>query len=474
MKIIKFGTDGWRAVMAEGFTFANLRMATEAVARYLDIQGNEKKIVVGYDQRFQSEKFAEAVAEVLAAHGITVLLTESATPTPVVAFAVLQYQASGAIMLTASHNPPEYNGIKFIPYYAGPAMPEVTDEIEKHLEVVLNTGEGVKSVALEEAINQGLVEYFQPQDLYLKQMRAIIKTDLICRANLKVVVDPMYGAGAGYLEKFLDQKSTVIAIHSKRDPLFGGGLPDPVESRLQELSRRVKDEKAHVGLALDGDADRFGVVDADGKYFSPNEVLPMLLYYLIESRGWKKGSVARTVATSHMLDRIADTYGLKLHETPVGFKYIGLALREKEGLLGGEESGGMSIRGHIPEKDGILAGLLVAEMLATSGGKPLSELQKEMHNKFGELVSRRVDVKVRNDTKKLVIEKLRTYRPERMGGILVKKRLTIDGYKFVMDDNSWVLIRASGTEPVFRIYVEASDSNQLAQIQEEVRTYLGI
>lgn len=473
MKKIKFGTDGWRAIIAEDFTFENVRMVSEAIARYLNEQGARKGIVVGYDHRFLSEKFAEAVAEVFAAHGIPVLLTDRATPTPVVAFAILHYGVDGAVMITASHNPPEYNGIKFIPYYASPAMPDITDNIEGQLVAVWKNDEKFKYLPFQEGLKKGRITYFDPMKAYLEHLSGMVDRRCIKQAGLKVVIDPMYGAGSGYLERFLEKICKVITLHSRRDPLFGGGLPDPTEKHLKDLGSRVVKEKANLGLALDGDADRFGIIDEKGRYFCPNEMLSMFLFHLLKNRQWRGGTVARTVATTHMLDRIAGDYKLGLHETPVGFKYIGLALRKKNSLLGGEESGGMSIRGHVPEKDGILAAVLTLEMLSVTG-ECLSEIQQKIFSKYGVLVSKRLDVGVDTGVKQEVLKRLHDVEIKKIAGVSVVEKLTVDGVKFILSDGGWILVRLSGTEPFFRIYGEASDTKRLDDMQKDIREIIGI
>ncbi|MDN5347775.1 MAG: hypothetical protein PWP65_1339 [Clostridia bacterium] len=469
--MLKFGTDGWRAVIAEEFTFPNVRLVTQGIAAYLQERGLKGKVVIGYDHRFMAENFAQAVAEVLAGNGFEVLFPDRSLPTPVTAFAVKHYGAIGGIMLTASHNPPEYSGLKFIPEYAGPALPAITDAIEEAIEKIA-AGGPIKRVDFAAAQRQGLVHSIDPRGAYLEHLASLVKTDALRRAKLKVIVDPLYGAGIDYLEEFLARAGCQVeVIHGHRDPLFGGSLPDPSATGLSDLSREVVRRGADLGLALDGDGDRFGLIDADGTYITANQFLPMLLAHLLETRGWR-GPVARTVATTHLLDRVAAEYKLAVKETPVGFKYIGQALLEGA-VLGGEESGGVSIYGHLPEKDGILATALAAELRVTTG-KPLQAVWRRLGSRYGQLVSRRFDLHVDAQAKRRVLDCLKGYAPGELDGRKVSGRLTLDGVKILLDDGSWVLVRPSGTEPLFRLYVEAPDERSLQALAAAVRDDLKI
>lgn len=472
MTTIKFGTDGWRAIMAKEFTFDNVQIVAQAITKYLTAHNlGEKGIVIGFDNRFLSENFAAAVAEVMAGAGITVYLPLSALPTPVTAYAITLYKAGGAVMITASHNPPEYNGIKFIPEYAGPALPHITQEIEGYVKDLVESKQ-VTTLPFEKAKENGLIKEINPIETYLTHLKTLVNMDVIGRAGLKVVIDPMCGAGIGYLESlFKDSGCIAETINSCRDPLFGGSLPEPSAKVLVELKQRVLDEQANLGLALDGDADRFGIFDADGTFIIPNQVLILLLDHLIKHRDMK-GPVARTVATTHMLDKIALKHGLSIEETPVGFKYMGECLMNGS-ILAGEESGGLSIKGHIPEKDGILAAALITEIVAVNG-KTLTQLLEEITQEYGALYSERLDIHCSQETKERVLKDLNNFAPEVIAGNKLVKRITIDGTKMVFDDDSWVLIRASGTEPLFRIYVETGDQEKLETIQKEVQNLLGL
>ena len=468
--MIKFGTDGWRGILAEDFTFDNVRLVARAAGRYVLAQGMaERGLVVAYDTRFLSERFAGETAELLAKMGIPVYLTRRPTPTPVAAYAILLYRTAGAVVFTASHNPPEYNGFKFIPHYAGPALPHITAEIEENIRAIL-AGKGETPAGGTGAAD---ITGIDPYPDYARHLSSVVDLAAIGRAGLKVVVDPMYGAGAGYLEDVLaGAGAKVESIHSYRDPLFGGTLPEPTAKSLAELSGRVAQGGADLGLALDGDADRFGIVDRGGSYVSPNQFLPVLLHHLLAARGMR-GPVARTVATTHLLDTLAAASGLEVFETPVGFKYIGQCLLERGAVLGGEESGGLSVRGHVPEKDGILAGLLAAEVVAVHQ-KGLFELLGEIHGRFGRAVSERIDVHTSLEEKERVLARLKTLRPDALAGKKVVRTLTVDGLKLVLEGGAWVLVRPSGTEPLFRVYTEAPSEEEMAAVQQDFLKKTGL
>lgn len=471
MAAIKFGTDGWREIIAREFTFENVKMVTQAIAEYI-CENNmaNRGIVIGFDNRFLSEHFAKAVAEVLCGNKIKVYMTGRATPTPVTAFAVKHFRAAGAVMLTASHNPPEYNGIKFIPEYAGPALPYITDVLEVNVNRVVTSGD-YKDTSYERAKSDGMIIDIDPFEDYINHLKTIVNLDKIAQAGLSVIIDPMFGAGIGYLDRILiDAGCNVEVIHGHRDPLFGGSLPEPSEKVLVELRDRVLSNTANLGLAMDGDADRFGIIDSDGTFITPNQVLYLIYYHLINNRGLK-GPVARSVATTHMLDRIAGHYGFQVDETPVGFKYIGESMMKRGSILGGEESGGLSIQGHIPEKDGILAAVLIAELVAEQG-MPVREILREIDLRFGMLVSRRLDIHTTVEKKETVLQLIREMSPLQIAELEVSNTLAIDGKKLVLNDGSWVLIRASGTEPLFRIYVETDSEEKLIKIQDATRELL--
>lgn len=463
---IKFGTDGWRALIARDFTFESTRIVAQGIAGYIKSNNLLKQgVVIGYDNRFLSPEFARECAQVLVGNGIKVYIADKAMPTPVTAFAVRVTGAGGAIMITASHNPPEYNGIKFIPEYAGPAMPDITEYIENEANRILEGGK-VYQLDLEEARELGLVSDIDIEKDYINHLLAMVNQDAIRGSNLKIVVNPMFGAGIGYLDKILTGLGCeVYTINNYRDVLFGGVLPEPTRHNLSDLQWAVNNQKADVGLALDGDADRFGIVDNKGEFINPNQLMSLLFDHLLKTRNFR-GAVCRSVATTRMLDRVARKNGLGVIETPVGYKYIGQCMREKGCMLGGEESGGLSIFGHIPEKDGILAGLLTVEMIACSG-KNLTEISEAFAAEYGWMVSERFDISIRFQDKPMVLEKINKYSPKTIAGIRVAAH-SQESNKIELEDGSWVLIRCSDTEPVCRIYVETTDKKHLEEMQKEV------
>ncbi len=463
MNKITFGTDGWRSMMAEDFTFHNVKIVAQAIAHFINEEKlGDRGIVIGFDNRFLSPEFAKACSNVLTANKIRVYITENAAPTPVIAFEVVNLKAAGAIMITASHNPPMYNGIKFIPEYGGPAHKGITDKIVENVKMILESGE------INERSNEEWVRLSEPKEAYIAAVSKLIDGDVITKAKLKIVYNPMFGAGIGYTSEILESLGcTVKTINNYRDPLFGGSMPEPTIANMKDLVKAMDKEGADLGLATDGDADRFGVIDSKGNYISPNQVIYLLQHYLIKTRGWK-GTVARTVATTYMVDRIAEKYGMEVIETPVGFKYIADAMINRDAFLGGEESGGLSIRGHVPEKDGILACLLIAEMVARYGKSP-TEIMEDLKEEVGYLYSKRLDIHCTNVVKERVLNHLKEYNPENIAGKKIEKVISIDGQKFVMEDGSWMLIRASGTEALFRIYAEGNSMEQVDQIQAQVR-----
>lgn len=463
---IKFGTDGWRAIISDEFTFANVRLVAQAIANFIHNHGlDRKKIIVGYDPRFLADKFAEDVVKVMESNSISTLLPDRDTPTPVIAFSVKDLGACGAVMLTASHNPPEYCGIKFIPEYAGPANEDITREIEKYLsapEVQYGIRSGKKAS----------VERFDPRERYFKNIANMIDQAAIARAKPRIVYDPMYGSGRGYVDVLLQRfGAEVEEMHSYRDTLFGGRLPEPVEENLLEMRSKVKEEGFDLGLSTDGDADRFGVVGDDGRFYSANEILPMLALYLIEEKGYS-GCLVRSVATTHALDKVAALHRIKLYETPVGFKYIAERMMREPVILGGEESGGLSIRGHIPEKDGILADLLVAEMVAKKR-KPLASIKAELEKRIGKHFGKRVNMRVSEERKVAIMASLKSVPPKDLAGVKVASVSTADGVKLTLDDGSWALLRLSGTEPLLRTYFEAGSPERLERVEKAVVALIG-
>ncbi len=459
---IRFGTSGWRAIIADEFTYKNVSKVTEAICGYLKNKpgGTPQTLIVGHDSRFMGEKFAMTASEIAKRNGFRVLLCENPTPTPTISHAIRSEKAIGGINFTASHNPPEYQGIKFSTADGAPALPEITKQIEEIIENVPEV----------EDKNGGTIEKFDASVGYLDDLKTKIRFDLIANGKGKYAFDALWGTGRGYLDKILrDNGLEVETIHDWRDVTFGGRSPEPGESHLEELSKTVKTKGLTLGLATDGDGDRFGVVDSNGKFIEPNQLIAVLTDYLAESRGWKEG-VARSVATSHLIDRVAENRGLKLYETPVGFKYIGELINEDKIILGGEESAGLSIKGHYPEKDGILACLLAAEAVAVRGTS-LTEQLEELYKRVGKLESDKIGVKLTDEIAKNLKEKL-AQEPSEIGGKKIDKINRTDGVKFIFADKSWMLMRPSGTEPLVRIYAEAENREVLEVLIEQGRRYL--
>jgi phosphoglucomutase len=470
MDSIKFGTSGWRAIIAEDFTVRNIRIVCQGIAQYLRQKKiGQQGIAIGYDTRFLGERFAKVAAEVMAAHGIPCLLCDRDTPTPAISYHVLSRNLAGGINISASHNPPEWNGLKFTPDWGGPALPETTKAIELRILPLLH-GEHIKWCTWERAQSDGMVRYFDPQPDYLKALELQVDCDRIRNGRIRVVFDPLFGTTRNYLDEFLRRAGAKMAVlHHWRDPYFGGFRPEPTDETLQELKDTVCREGAHLGLATDGGGDRFGVVDADGTFIQANELLAVLLDYLIKSRQWT-GAVARSVATTHLIDAVAAHHGLSVHETPVGFKYIGELLAKGEVVFGGEESAGLSIKGHVPEKDGILAGALVAEMVAFTG-KTIKELLADLFERIGTLYNRRTDLTIREsmqDQVKQVVE----HPPDTFAGSEVVQVNKMDGCKLVLPDGGWFLIRPSGTETIVRCYGEAKTPDRLEAIMQAGRGLL--
>jgi phosphoglucomutase len=462
MTEIKFGTSGWRGILAEDFTFANARLVCQAIADYLTQEGLATRgMVIGYDTRFRSEAFAATAAEVMAANGITSHLTTRDCPTPVVSFATRAGKFAGAINITASHNPSEYNGLKFSPATGGPAPEAVTKPIEARIGKM--TAAAVKTMPLAEARGQGLVVDLEPRAAYFEHLRTLVDLEVLQRSGLKVVVDVLYGTGRDYLDAFLKEAGVEAELlHGYRDAYFGGHRPEPSEEFLQDLAARVRATGAHLGLAVDADADRFGVMDAAGVYRDANTVLGLLFDYLIETRGWD-GGVARSVATTHLLDRIAARYNRPVYVTKVGFKHLGEYINRDQVVMVGEESEGFSMKHHLPEKDGILAGVMIAEMVARKG-KGLPELIADLFARVGPVYNRRLNFSLTPEVKERLLVRLQN-PPARFAGLAVTDHITLDGHKYLLSDGSWVCFRPSGTEPVVRFYFEASSLEELERLR---------
>ncbi|HEY0603199.1 MAG TPA: phosphoglucomutase/phosphomannomutase family protein [Herpetosiphonaceae bacterium] len=467
---IKFGTDGWRAVIGEEYTFANVRIVTQAVAEYLKQENLASRgLVVGFDTRFGSERFAAAAAEVLAANGIHVYLTQKATPTPIISYAILDKHAGGASIITASHNPGSDNGYKYKPEYAGSASPEVIGKLEANL----GTTE-VKRMELKDAERQGLVERIDGTPAYIKQVSTLVDLEQIKRAGLTIIVDSMYGAGAGYYPQMLDGGATkIIPINAERNPIFPGiRAPEPLDANLTKLKKVVKESGADVGIAFDGDADRVGLVDEKGRFINQLQVFGLLAYYLLEVRGWR-GPIVKSLSTTSMVDRLGELYKVTVHQTPVGFKHIGPKMIEEKAIIGGEESGGFGFANHIPERDGILAGLFLIDFMLKRNKTP-SELLQELFDKVGPHYYDRLDMTYPADQRPQIMQRVADARPETLADQKVVNISTEGGYKYTLEDGSWLLIRFSGTEPLLRVYTETHSQEVVQQMLSEGRALTGI
>ncbi len=463
---IKFGTDGWRGVIAEDFTFENVRRVAQATADYWNERKLPKSAIVGYDNRFLSETYAKLVCEVFAANGITALYPPEAVPTPAVTYAVRDRKLCGAVMITASHNPPQFNGYKLKAEFAGPADPEYCKEVEDRVDQ-----SPVRSLNFDDAVKNGSIELYDPRPAHIAAVKKIIDLKKIRGAGLRVVVDSMYGCGSTLLEDVLvgrDRRARRIrvqTIRATRDPLFGGISPEPTGKNLGALCDAVKKARAHIGLATDGDADRLGIVDDKGRYVSIQLVFAMLLLHLIRNRGQKSGLVVKSTNSSVLIDRICKKHGLKCVEVPVGFKHICQQMREHDVLIGGEESGGIGFQGHIPERDGVLANLMLLELLAFTK-KRVTQIVADIQKEFGASSYDRIDMHYPLEKRDKLIETLRTQPPKDLLGSPMAKMLDFDGVKYIAKDDSWLMFRTSGTEPIIRIYSEAATAARVKKLLE--------
>lgn len=467
---IKFGTDGWRGVIAREFTFDNLGLAAQGLMDYLHLEGlAEKGLVVGYDRRFLSKEFAEKVACVAAGNGIRVLLTDAPAPTPAVSWAVKEHGAGAGVMITASHNPPQYNGFKVKESFGGSARPSTTKVLEEIVEANIAAGKGVREIPAAEGREKGLIREFDAKKGYFAQLSRYVDLDRIRKAGIAAVVDPMFGAGAGMLAELVPG---IVEINDAVNPGFAGRSPEPTDEHLEELSRLVATGRYRVGLALDGDADRIGAVDETGEFFSSHRIFTLLLRHLRERKGLT-GGVAKTVSTTRMVDLLAQKFGLPLFETPIGFKHICELMLENDILMGGEESGGLGVKGHIPERDGVLMALLLLEIMAVTG-KGLRQLLDETMEEIGRFYYRRIDLTIDNAVKEALVARLKEDRIDAVAGMAVAGKNFRDGFKFLFGDGSWLLIRPSGTEPVLRLYSESGDPATVEKLLAAAREIAGL
>jgi alpha-D-glucose phosphate-specific phosphoglucomutase len=461
---IKFGTSGWRAIIADEFTVANVRRAVTGIAQYVaSRKPSGARVIVGRDPRYMGERFVSIAAEVLSSFGVQPLVIAEPAPTPAISYEVIRSKADGAINFTASHNPPEYSGIKFSTPDGAPALPEATSAIEA---LIAGNGKPVSAPPAAK-VTAGTID---PKSAYLARLKEIVDLPLIRASGLRVVFDPLWGAARGYSDEFLREAGIPVStVHDVRDVLFGGHAPEPEGHLLNEMRQKMKETGARIGIATDGDADRFGIVDEDGTFIQPNYIIAVLFDYLVESRGWKNG-VAKSVSTTNMINALAERYGVPLYETPVGFKYIGELIKQDKIAIGGEESAGLSIRNHVPEKDGVLAGLLCCEAVA-SRKKSIGEQIKDLFGKVGSFYARRENFSLTPEVKAKFTSKIKN-DPTELSGHKVKQAVRADGLKLVLDDGSWVCYRMSGTEPVVRIYSEASSEKGLEKLAAAARDWI--
>lgn len=463
--MIKFGTSGWRGITAKDFTYDNVAIVSQSIANVIneEYKKGQAGVIIGYDTRFMAEDFAKVAAEIFTGNGIRVLFCKRSTPTPVVAYNIVNSKLAGGINFTASHNPYQYNGLKYSPSLGGSALPETTKKIEKYCASLKS--KDIKYISFETGVKSKIIEMHNPSSAYIKKIKELVDFKALKKSKIKVAVDVLHGTGNGYLDTLLDMagiKNTTI--NKNRDVMFNGGAPEPSENNLKELINLVKKESYKLGFSTDGDADRFGVIDSNGTFITPNQVISLLLYHLHKTRGWS-GIAVRSVMTTHLIDKIGAKIGVDVKETPVGFKYIGdiLTNNPSEFIIGGEESGGLTIRGHVPEKDGILACLLVTEAVAMSK-KSVTELLKDIKKISGEVLTSRLNFRLDSQTMEAFKVTLKAKVPSSFAGIKIKKYVNIDGDKFILDDNNWIGFRLSGTEPIVRLYSESDSQIKLNKL----------
>jgi alpha-D-glucose phosphate-specific phosphoglucomutase len=464
MSAIKFGTDGWRGIIADDFTGENVRLVSQATVNYFEKQKNavNRIVIVGYDNRSQSEYFALEAAKIAAAIGYRAVLSQQACSSPAVSFMVKKYSAAGGIMITASHNPPSFNGFKIKAFYGGPASPVIIAKVEAELAALISLGTSFRSTS---ELKDGVVfEDFRPA--FLGQLASLVDLDRIREANFKILIDPMYGSGAGYLSSILADIgiTDVVQIRGERNSFFGGINPEPIVQNMEATFDAVRQYKADIAIVTDGDADRVGAADSHGRFIDSHRIFAVVLKHLAEQRHWT-GDVVKTLSTTQLINKLAEKYGRKLYETPIGFKYICDLMLEHDILIGGEESGGIGVKNHIPERDGVLIGLLVLEAMAFRG-KKMEELIDEIMEEFGDHEYDRVDLHPDVDRWPDIRARLNEYQPRIFAGADVKLVSKVDGTKIVFDNDSWILLRPSGTEPVVRVYAEASSRERVKELLE--------
>ena len=479
---IKFGTDGWRGIIAEDFTFDNVRICAQAVAEYLrQNKLDNRSLVIGYDTRFASEDFAAAAAEVIAGNNIKVHLCLKPVPTPVVSFTVPATKSAGGIVITASHNPRSWNGFKYKSQEGASASGDIISKIEENIASLIENlslkergqGRGVKRLALDKASKKELVDYLDPSPAYLEHLGRFVEVEELRRQKLNVIVDPMYGAGIGYFETLLQGgKLKVTEINSERNPSFPEINPEPIANNLTRLSRSVIEQEADVGLATDGDADRIGIIDERGQFLTQHQVFALLCLYLLEVRG-ERGAIIRTLTSTMMLSNLGKLFDVPVYETSVGFKYVAPLMMKTNAIIGGEESGGYGFRGHVPERDAILAGLYFLDFMVKTGKTP-SQLLDYLYSKVGPHYYDRTDFHIAVAKRQTILHRLDSTSPDTIAGSKVTKVDTTDGFRFFLGDESWLLIRFSGTEPLVRIYSEAESLERAKVLVDEGRKLIGL
>lgn len=471
---LRFGTDGWRAVIAEDFTFENVRYCAQGVAEYhVKLGLQEYPLIVGYDTRFESAEFADAVVEVLAGNGLHVLRSVAPAPTPVVGYNLVHHKAAGGVMITASHNPAQWNGFKYRGPSGGSPSPEALEDLEAEIQRVQEAGE-VRSLSLQAARDAGLVTDVDPAPAYITHVARLVDLDALRAVGCHLAVDAMHGAGAGYLGTLLSGGATTVAeVRGGVNPAFPDmHNPEPIERNLGPLREAVRATGALVGVAMDGDADRVGAIDASGEYITALQVFSLLTYYLLEVRGFR-GPLVKSLTTSNMVSRLGERYGVPVHETSVGFKYIAPLMLETDALIGGEESGGFGFRGHIPERDGVLSALFLLD-LAARRGKTLSAIIEEIYELVGPHHYDRWDVVFDGANRAAVESRLFEAAPSDLAGRAVLDIDTVDGIRYRMEGGEWSVVRFSGTEPLLRIYAEAPSTERVRQLLDATRALTGV
>jgi phosphomannomutase len=470
---IKFGTDGWRAIIAEDYTFDNVRIAAQATCEWLKtterVSGG---LVIGWDTRFGSQRFAQAVAEVAAANDIKVMITDKATPTPVVSYNVMNRKAAGGVIITSSHNPAPYNGFKIKTHVGASAEPDVVENVESRLDAITARGD-VKRVPFKDAVASGMVEIIDPKPSYLEQVHRLVDIQRLRDAGITVAVDAMYGAGSGYFQDLLEGgKTRLISLRQEYNPGFPGIAPEPIQPHVDFLLEQVRSSGADAGLATDGDADRIGLCDENGVFINQLQVFALLFLYLLEVRGLR-GPAVRSVTTTEMADSLGKIYGVPVYETAVGFKYVGPRMVELDAIIGGEESGGFGFSGHIPERDALVAGAYLLDLMVHLK-RPMSGVLDFLREKVGPRFYHRWDVEFPASERDAIAKRVDESTPDSIDGSAVRGVNTVDGYKWSMEDGSWLLIRFSGTEPLLRIYTETDAQDRVDRILTAGKKIAGV